>query len=422
MTPDEKHAHARSFPIHVGVDTAKTFHVLVAQGPDGRRSPPCKVLVDRAGFAATDAHLRALFPRHTPAQMLVGLEFAGHHGFTFAHFLDQLGVPVVSVLPAHTKRWKEVAHNQPLKTDAKDAATITDLLGQGHFVSFPFLAPAYAELRSLAAGRERLCLLRRGALTQLRSLLQVVFPEFEALFPQLTKKTPLALLRAFPTPDDLLRASKAKVLRVLHTASRGHLGAETYAELLAAARGTLALPGAQGRLRQEIGLILERIALFEAQIRALEAAMIEALAPLPETPCLLSIPKVAPVTAAVFLGSIGDPQAYESGAQILRVAGLSLIERSSGILRGTKRISKRGRPLLRQAAYMFAVRSITQDGLFRAEYDALCARNGGQKMKAVVAVMRSGLRLMYSVARDRRRFTAEVPDWRVRPPREAAIA
>jgi hypothetical protein len=71
---------------------------------------------------------------------------------------------------------------------------------------------------------------------------------------------------------------------------------------------------------------------------------------------------------------------------------------------------------------MFAVRSITQDGLFRAEYDALCARNGGQKMKAVVAVMRSGLRLMYSVARDRRQFTAEVPDWRARPAREAAIA
>jgi len=212
------------------------------------------------------------------------------------------------------------------------------------------------------------------------------------------------------------------VLRVLHTASRGHLGAATYAALRDAARATLGLPGAQQRLRQEIGLTLDRLALFDAQITALEAAMVEALAPLPETPCLLSIPKVAPVTAAVFLGSIGDPCAYDNSAQILRVAGLSLIERSSGILRGTKRISKRGRPLLRQSAYMFAVRSITEGGLFRAEYDALCARNGGQKMKAVVAVMRSGLRLMYSVARDRRLFTAEVPDWRARPAREAAIA
>ena len=86
-----------------------------------------------------------------------------------------------------------------------------------------------------------------------------------------------------------------------------------------------------------------------------------------------------------------------------------MVERSSGVLRGTKRISKRGRPLLRQAAYMFAVRSITRGGLFRTEYEALCQRNGGVKMKAVVAVMRSGLRLLYSIARDRRLFTAEPP-------------
>jgi len=123
------------------------------------------------------------------------------------------------------------------------------------------------------------------------------------------------------------------------------------------------------------------------------------------------------VTAAAFLGSIGDPRGYDNSAQILRAAGLSLIEHPSGILRGTKRISKRGRLLLRQSAYIFAVRRIAQDGLFRAEYDALCVRNGGQKMKAVVAVMRSELRLMYSVARDRRMFTPEVLDWRARPAR-----
>lgn len=68
-----------------------------------------------------------------------------------------------------------------------------------------------------------------------------------------------------------------------------------------------------------------------------------------------------------------------------------------------------GRPVARQMAYMFAVRSITKGSLFRAEYEALCQRNGGAKMKAVVAVMRSGLRLLSSVARDRRLFTVEAP-------------
>lgn len=203
------------------------------------------------------------------------------------------------------------------------------------------------------------------------------------------------------------------MLRVLHTASQGHLGQATYDRVVTAARGTLGLPGAQGQLRQELVLTLARLTLFEQQLRALEATMVEALEVVPETPYLLSIPGVAPVTAAVFLGSIGDPRAYECGAQILRVAGLSLVERSSGIHHGTKRISKRGPPLLRQAAFMFAVRSITRGGIFRSEFEALCQRNGGRKMKAVVAVMRSGLRLLYSVARDRRMFTAEPPGQRL---------
>ena len=392
----------------VGVDAGKFSHTLVVRPSGQPDSKPFSFPTTRTGFEAAAAFVRRLVPAEPPAT-LVGIEFAGNYGFTLAHFLDRLGFPVVSVLPAHTKRWKDVAHHQPLKTDAKDAGTITDLVAQGHFVGFPFLSPAYAELRYLAAGRERLALLRRGAMTQLRTLLQVVFPEFEAIFPLLTKKTPLILLRAFPTAEDLLGAPKAKVLRVLHTASRGHLGQATYERVVTAARGTLGLPGAQGQLRQEIVLTLARLTLFEQQLRALEAAMVEALSPLPETPCLLSIPRVAPVTAAVFLGSIGDPRAYECGEQILRVAGLSLVERSSGIHRGIPRISKRGRPLLRQAAFMFAVRSITRGGLFRTEYEALCQRNGGRKMKAVVAVMRSGLRLLYSVARDRRLFTAAPP-------------
>jgi len=393
----------------VGIDAGKFSHTLVVRPQHQPDSKPFSFPTTRAGFDDAVAFVQRQVPGAAAEAILVGIEFAGNYGFTFAHYLAQLGFPIVSVLPAHTKRWKDVAHNQPLKTDAKDAATITDLVAQGHFVGFPFLSPAYADLRYLVTARERLSLLRRGAITQLRTLLQVVFPEFEALFPFLTKKTPFAVLRAFPTPQDLLDATRTKVLRVLKSGSRGHLGTETYEQLVTAARATLGLPGAQARLKQEILLTLERIALFERQITALEAELVQALQAVPETPYLLSIPKIAPVTAAIFLGSIGDPRAYEAGEQILRVAGLSLIERSSGVLRGTKRISKRGRPLLRQAAYMFAVRSITRGGLFRAEYEALCQRNGGVKMKAVVAVMRSGLRLLYSIARDRRLFTAEPP-------------
>ncbi len=100
-------------------------------------------------FGAPDLELGGA----TPAEIRVEIEFAGVYGFTFAYYLQQRGFPVVSVLASHSKRWKEVMHNQAIKTDAKDAETITDLVAIGQFVSFPFLKKEYAELRYLVSVR-----------------------------------------------------------------------------------------------------------------------------------------------------------------------------------------------------------------------------------------------------------------------------
>jgi transposase len=404
-----RRARAAQAAAVVGVDAGKFSHTLVIRPRGAADSAPVSLPTTRAGFEQAVTAIARASAGAAPAEVLVGIEFAGNYGVTFARFLAARGYDVVSVLPAHTKRWKEVMHHGPLKTDAKDALGITDLTAQGHYCGFPFLAPPYAELRSLVSTRTRLTLLRRAALTRLRTTLQVLFPEYEQIFPCLTKRTPLVLLRAFPAPADLLRASPRRVLAVLAQASRGHVGIATCAALRQAAATTLGAPGAAPALRDDVVFLLEQLALYERQLAHVEAQMRRTLAPLAETPYLLSIPKVAPVTAAVFLGSIGDPQSNHSAREVLTIAGLSLVERSSGILKGQRRISKRGRPEFRAAAYMLAVRSIRRDGLFRAEYERLLARNGGQKMRAVVAVSRSALRLLFSIARDRRLFTPEPP-------------
>lgn len=113
--------------------------------------------------------------------MLIGLEFAGHHGFTFAHFLASRGYPIVNVLPAHTKRTKELEDNSPLKTDVKDAGVICKLVGDGTFVRFPFLETPYAELRVLVCYRHRLAVEATRFKNRLQGLLDLPWPEFVAL-------------------------------------------------------------------------------------------------------------------------------------------------------------------------------------------------------------------------------------------------
>jgi len=409
MNSYQKRTRAQGADAIVGVDAGKSQHALVVRPRGGADSEPFMIDTTRAGFEEADGRIMALAPGACRERTLVGIEFAGNYGFTFAHYLDQRGYQVVNILGSSSKRWKEVVHIQRLKTDPKDAVTITDLTSQGHFVGFPFLQPIYADLRYLASHRRRLTVLRSASIARLKGILQVTWPEFERQFKHFNKKTPLALLDAYPSPGSLLGAPRAAVLRLMKRESRNHLGIEAYELLRRGAEGTIGLPGAEAVLKDLVPLELDLLRSYERQLADVEARMAEHVARTPEAEALLSIPKMGPITAAVFLGSISDPQAYDSSRQILRVAGLSLYEQSSGAKKGQQRISKRGRPQLRRAAYLFALRSVRSGGIYRAEYQRHLASNGGIGKKALVAVSRKALCMMFAVAKDRRLYTPEPP-------------
>ncbi len=78
-------------------------------------------------------------------------------------------------------------------------------------------------------------------------------------------------------------------------------------------------------------------------------------------------------------------------------------------MKGEKRISKRGRPVLRKHAHMFAVRSVHRGGIFRRQYEALLARNGHRPFAALTAIARKGLKLFYAVARSEQPWTPPAP-------------
>src|SRR5690606_15485793 len=174
---DRKEAYARRFPIHVGVDTGKRFHKLVARGPDGRRHRAVRVDVSRSGFDAADEYLRHMFLGQQREAMLVGLEFGGHHGATFAQDLKCRGYPTVAILPSVTKKLKEVEDNSPRKGDAKDAGQICKLIASGLFVEPIVLSETTAQLRVLATERHRLGVEETRLKNRLQAVLDTVWPE-----------------------------------------------------------------------------------------------------------------------------------------------------------------------------------------------------------------------------------------------------
>jgi transposase len=377
--------------------------------------------VSRAGFEGADAYLREAFPVVLPEQMLVGLEFAGHNGFTFAHFLAKRGYRVVSVLPFVTKRLKEVEDNSPRKDDAKDAAQVCALVGQGLFVSFPLLDDRGAELRLLATERRRLGVEETRLRNRLHAALDLAWPEFVGQFAGLQFETPIALLERWAVPQDLVAASPRAVHALVRTASRNHIAPVRIRTMLDAARTTIALQEGAAARREEIRRLLARWAVVRQHIADVEHRLAELVELTPAAKALTTVPGVGVVCAATLVAELGDPHWYEAPRQVLKLAGMNLARRESGTsVRGRLRQTKRGRPLLRRQLFLLAGRWCQQKGLYRADYEALLKR-GKSKTSAVCAIARKLVPLLLRVMQSTEPF--DLARWRanrVREPQRAA--
>jgi hypothetical protein len=104
---------AVQFPVHVGIDAAKGTHTLVARGPDGLFTDALTFPVGRAGFEPAARALAQTYPDIRFDQMLIGLEFAGHHGVSLAHDLHGRGCQVVSVLAKSAKQTRDASLSGP---------------------------------------------------------------------------------------------------------------------------------------------------------------------------------------------------------------------------------------------------------------------------------------------------------------------
>jgi transposase len=387
---DQKELMARQFPVHVGVDTGKVFHKLVARGPDGRRLKALRVEVSRDGFDAADAYLTATFPGVERSAMLVGLEFGGHHGFTFAHDLHARGYRIVTVLPSVTKKLKEVEDNSPRKDDAKDAGQICKLLASGLFVDFPLLEDLMAQLRVLATERQRLGVEETRLKNRLQASLDTAWPEFAGYFSDIAKPTVRAILARWPLPDEFAAAPFRTVCAVIKDASRNHVSTDRIRAMRMAAERSIALTKGRTARRAEIVRLLTRWTVLREQIVAVEAELSVLVAQHRGATALTTVPGVSVVCAATLVAELGTPESYVSPRQVLKLAGMNLVKtRESGLsVNGRARQTKRGRPLLRRQLFLLAGRWCQKRGLYRTQYEAILARNGGARVSAMCAIAR----------------------------------
>jgi transposase len=109
------------------------------------------------------------------------------------------------------------------------------------------------------------------------------------------------------------------------------------------------------------------------------------------------------VTVGGLIGEVGDFSKFRTQAEIMKLAGLDLYEISSGKRKGQRRISKRGRSLLRKILYNAAVATIRKNGIMCGYYARLIGR-GMVRTSALIVIAKKLLRIIHAMLRDDRDY------------------
>jgi transposase len=110
-----------------------------------------------------------------------------------------------------------------------------------------------------------------------------------------------------------------------------------------------------------------------------------------------TIPGVGFLTAATVLGETNGFELIRNKRQLASYTGLDVKEKQSGTsIKGKTRISKKGNKYLRKAMHLPSLAAIRSDERFKAIFDRLVSKHG-IKMKAVVAVQRKLLEMIYII-------------------------
>ena len=207
------------------------------------------------------------------------------------------------------------------------------------------------------------------------------------------------ILENCPSPEDIIKYKLKNLTATLRKVSHGKIKEERAKELYTAAKTSLGIKEGRTSILFETKEILSMIKTTEHFVTEVEKEISHHLKDIPYSKFIISMKGVGEITVAGLIGEVGDFREYKTISEILKLGGLDLFEISSGIHKGQRRISKRGRPLMRKLLFFAALNVVRKGGILHEYYQG-CLERGMLKMKALIAVSRKLLGIMFALVRD----------------------
>jgi transposase len=273
------------------------------------------------------------------------------------------------------------------------------LVKEGNYFKMYLPEGVYRDLRNLTRERYQLRKKLNNDKNRLRAQLDRYFPEFVRVFKDPLGQTSVFILKNKPFPTDIIELTEQQLADAIKIASGKRLGLKKAQELKQAAMSSVGLREGLESARYRINSCLEEIEFHQKQMHSTEDEMDRQLTQTGFKRNLLSIPGVGIITAARFLGEVGDIARFDSPDQVIKLAGLNLKTNSSGKKKGETKITKRGRSELRSLLYQSALVMVSKNPQMKSLYQYYRTRsvNPLKSKQALVVISKKIVRVMFAL-------------------------
>lgn len=402
-TQNKKITQVTDDTLIVGVDIGSESHwarAILARGYEVSKKP-FHFDNTEEGFERFVTWAYGLEAENKLKKIVIACEPTGHYWFNLYDFLKKYDVKLVLVAPQHVKHSKEMDDNTQRKDDRKDPIVIAKLVPEGRYME-PYIPEGiYAELR---AAFNRRCDLSE-ALTRnsnrMTRWFDVYFPEYRTVFKGSDALSGYMVLKRAPLPADILELGVKGICQIWREAKLRGAGEKRAQKLVDAATQSIGLRGGPA-VRQELWQLIEERELLDKQHSDIMALIEEILKQIPGADRLLSVPGAGVVTVAGFLSEVGDINRFSDPKQIQKLAGLAVVENSSGKRKGLPGISRRGRSRLRWVLYLAAMSMVKHNKEMKTyhRYYTTRKKNPLKKIQSLMAIAGRIARIFYGILKN----------------------
>jgi transposase len=343
------------------------------------------------------------------AGVTVACEPTGHRWRVVGQLAADRSMPFVCVQPLLVARSRENENYSRDKTDDRDAVLIARLTAELRCYAPEATDETWARLRHLGARRARLSDEATSLLQQMRDLLECAWPAMlDTAAKQFKSKTWCAALavvteRCAGDPVRLRRLGltrfTAAVRREMPRWQAQRPCRRIVDAVFAALADTTGVSVQRRGIIERVGLVLDDWRDLHRRIDDTETRMVAILDELQLTELVTSIRGLSAVNAATILAESGDPHRFATGRALVKHAGLAPAEQTSGKLVGRTRLTGRGRPGLRTAAWRAAWGAMKSNTAYQARFAHLTTRdmNKLKPAQARCAIAAALLRQLHAV-------------------------